>query len=124
MVAAGEAARADHHHQVERGGGKADDDRGEHQALRQRVGELRRVDALPPSPLPAAPDSSRLIGIEVLELGPVVKLLSSAALVDGWTEVVFRAVRYPIGTADEPHSFIVHWRHGGLGVVDDRGCAL
>ena len=79
--------------------------------------QLRRVDALPPSPLPAAPDSSRLIGIEVLELGPVVKLLSSAALVDGGTEVVFRAVRYPIGTADEPHSFIVQWRQGGPGVV-------
>ncbi len=55
--------------------------------------QLRRVDALPPSPLPAAPDSSRLIGIEVLELGPVVKLLSSAALVDCGTKVVFRAVR-------------------------------
>ena len=78
--------------------------------------QLRRVDALPPSPLPAAPDSSTLIGIEVLELGPVVKLLSSAAL-DCGTKVVFRAVRYPIGTADEPHSFIVHWRHGGPGVV-------
>lgn len=79
--------------------------------------ELRRVDALPPAAVPGAPDGARLIGIEVQELGPVVKLLSSAALVEGGTEVVFRAVRYPARADGEAQSVTVHWRHGGPGVV-------
>lgn len=79
--------------------------------------ELRRVDALPPSAMPATPDAARLIGIEVQELGPVVKLFSSAALVEGGTEVVFRAVRYPTRANAQAQSVTVHWRHGGPGVV-------
>ncbi len=79
--------------------------------------QLGRVDVLPPPDTRRVPDASRLIGIEIQELGPVVKLLSSAALVEGGTEVVLRAVRYPTSTADEARGFTVHWRHGGPGVV-------
>ncbi len=78
--------------------------------------QIGRVDALPASSVPNL-RGARLIGIEVQELGPTVKLLSSAALVEGGTEVVFRAVRYPTRLQAEPQSVTVHWRHGGPGVV-------
>lgn len=64
---------------------------------------------------------SKVIGIEVLELGPVLKLLSSAALVEGGTTVVFRVVEYSPPSMMEKRSFIVRWENGGPGVV--RGIA-
>ena len=60
---------------------------------------------------------SKLVGIEVRELGPTVKLFSSASLVEGGTEVVLRVVEYSSQAAAEQRSFIVHWRNGGAGVV-------
>jgi hypothetical protein len=41
VVGAREAARGEQHHEEEGGGREADDDGGEHQRLRQRIGELR-----------------------------------------------------------------------------------
>lgn len=84
--------------------------------------DIRRVAALPATvaPEPTSRDQGRVtrrVGVEVRELGPVVKLLGSAALLEGGTEVVLRVVEY-----GEPHGavrrqFMVHWKNGGPGVV-------
>jgi hypothetical protein len=57
--------------------------------------ELRRVNSLSPSVVNSelgAPNAqfSSLVTVAVRELGPVVKLLSSASLVEGGTEVVLQ----------------------------------
>jgi hypothetical protein len=73
----------------------------------------------------------RIIGVEVRELGPVIKLLASLALVDGGTEVVLRVVEYHAQSSNELRQFTVHWQHGGPGVIkgvaslpDDMQAAL
>lgn len=57
-----------------------------------------------------------LVGLAVRELGPVVKLGSSAALVEGGTEVVLDIEEYKPPNAT-PRSFSVHWRNGGPGII-------
>ena len=84
--------------------------------------ELRRVADLTPQSITAAlasppPGVTRVVGIEVHELGPVVKLLSSMALVEGGTEVVLRIAEYAPRSGAELRGFQVHWRHGGAGVI-------
>jgi hypothetical protein len=72
-----------------------------------------------------------VVSIGVRELGPVLKLLSSATLVEGGTEVVLQiGVRLP-KSAVQAREFTVHWRSGGPGVVkgvaslpSDMGAAL
>lgn len=63
----------------------------------------------------------RVVVIAVRELGPVVKLLSSAALVEGGTEVLLHVSILPVPGGAPPRAFTVHWRHGGPGVL--RGVA-
>lgn len=84
--------------------------------------ELRRVADLTPQSIAAALASlpagvTRVVGIELRELGPVLKLLSSAALVEGGTEVVLRIAEYAPHSGAEARGFQVHWRNGGAGVV-------
>lgn len=84
--------------------------------------ELRRVSSLEPSTVSAQlkrADGFRLmvVGIEVRELGPVVKLLSSAALVEGGTEVILRVAEYAPDSGATLREFTVHWKNGGTGVV-------
>lgn len=84
--------------------------------------QLRRVKELAPATVRDALDSERevvprVVGVEVRELGPVVKLLSSAALIEGGTEVVLRIVEYSPRSAAEVRQFVVHWTNGGPGVV-------
>lgn len=84
--------------------------------------ELRRVaDLTQPtvrSQLATAPASfTRFVGIEVRELGPTVKLLSSAAFVEGGTEAVFQVVAYSPDSGTEQRQYLVHWRNGGPGVI-------
>ena len=69
----------------------------------------------------AAEAFSQVVVIRVRELGPVVRLLSSVALVEGGTEVVLhvstRSLR-PAGVAGPAaREFTVHWQQGGPGVV-------
>lgn len=64
---------------------------------------------------------SRVIVIAVRELGPVLKLLSSPALIEGGTEVVLRVAAHSPATIDHPREFGVHWRNGGPGVVKGVG---
>lgn len=58
----------------------------------------------------------RVLVIVVRELGPVVKLLSSAALVEGGTEVVLNVSEYRQSRLPS-QAFSVHWQSGGPGVV-------
>ena len=83
--------------------------------------ELRRVSdlgsAAADSQVSANVQFSRLVTIGVRELGPVVKLLSSAALVEGGTEVVLQVTVRSAQGAGQAREFTVHWRNGGPGVV-------
>lgn len=83
--------------------------------------ELRRVTDLTPltvqAHLSSMHDAALVIAVEVRELGPIVKLLSSAALVEGGTEVLLRVIEYSPQSAAELRQFTVHWQNGGPGVV-------
>ena len=84
--------------------------------------EVRRVRELGPASVPTPADAAagrftHVVAIEVRELGPVVKVLSSAALVEGGTEVVLRITAYSVPAVGSPRAFTVHWRNGGPGVV-------
>lgn len=65
----------------------------------------------------ATPPFGRVVVIAVRELGPVVKLLSSAAIVDGGTEVLLHVTAYSPPEFTQPREFTVHWEHGGHGVI-------
>lgn len=84
--------------------------------------ELRRIPDLSPTTISAQTASTarqftRIVIIGVRELGPVVKLLSSAALVEGGTEVVLQVTAYSVPEVTQPREFAVHWRNGGPGVI-------
>lgn len=83
---------------------------------------LRRMSSLDPAAVSAqraaqAGRFTRVVVIAVRELGPVVRLLSSAALVEGGTEVLLQVSTFPVPDDAPPRLFTVHWRHGGPGVV-------
>lgn len=98
--------------------------------------ELRRVSSLGPSAVDTEIASSggpfnTVVTLGVRELGPVVKVLSSAALVEGGTEVVVQVATRRLQPATQLREFTVQWRHGGPGVVkgvaslpDDMSAAL
>jgi len=97
---------------------------------------LRRIPDLNPTTVStevasAVGQFTRIVVIAVREFGPVVKLLSSAALVEGGTEVVLQITAYSMPTVIQPRVFMVQWRNGGPGVVkgvkslpDDMQAAL
>lgn len=84
--------------------------------------ELRRIDDLS-SPAVSAHAAAvsrqfnRVVVVGVRELGPVVKLLSSPALVDGGTQVVLNIAEYSAPEFARAREFTVHWQNGGPGVV-------
>ncbi len=98
--------------------------------------ELRRVGNLSPTTASSALAASGgpfdvVVTIGVRELGPVVKLLSSAALVEGGTEVVLQVSARSPQAAIQAREFTIHWRNTGPGVVKgvaslpgDMGAAL
>jgi hypothetical protein len=84
--------------------------------------ELRRVSSLSPSAVnkelaASGGQFNAVVTIAVRELGPVVKLLSSASLVEGGTEAVLQVTARQLLPSGQPREFTVHWRHGGPGVV-------
>ena len=84
--------------------------------------DLRRVSNLSPSEVntelgASGGQFSAVVTIAVRELGPVVKLLSSASLVEGGTEAVLQVTSRRLQPSSQPREFTVHWRHGGPGVV-------
>ena len=60
---------------------------------------------------------NQVVVIRVRELGPVVKLLSSALIVEGGTEVVLQVTTYSLPRVAQQREFTVHWRNGGPGVI-------
>jgi hypothetical protein len=90
--------------------------------------ELRRLpggsSSLVPgdSELPAlaattTPRSDRVLVVTVRELGPVVKLLSSASLVEGGTEVVLGITAFNAKNGTSVVRFQARWENGGAMVV-------
>jgi len=63
------------------------------------------------------PGSDLLLVLTVRELGPTVKLLSSAALVEGGTEVVVDVAVVRPGRREADREFAIRWQDGGPGVV-------
>ena len=74
-----------------------------------------RVERGPPSMHVA--DVNRVVAITVRELGPVLKLFSSLALVDGGTEVVLDIATFVPRRSDSRFEFSEYWRNGGHGVI-------
>ena len=58
----------------------------------------------------------KVVVIAVRELGPIVKIGASLALVEGGTEVVLYVSEYE-ATKPAPRTFTVQWRNGGPGVL-------
>lgn len=65
---------------------------------------------------PAAAGNQKYLHITVRELGPVVRMFSSFALVEGGTEVV---LDIEVSEAGNTHTekFTVHWQNGGAWVL-------
>lgn len=82
----------------------------------QRVAAVEPAAARAQAAAATAPFSV-LLGVEVRELGPVLKLLSSPALVEGGTEVQLRLLAFDPADAALRRAFTLQWRHGGAGVV-------
>jgi hypothetical protein len=83
----------------------------------RRVADLSPATTVAAQTAPATGPSMRTVVIAVRELGPVVSVLSSAALVEGHTEVVLQITAYPGPGGTPPREFTVQWRNGGPGVV-------
>jgi len=73
--------------------------------------EIRALAALEP----IAP--SRVLFITVRELGPIVKLFASWALVEGGTDVVLEIRSVAAATGEVVADFRTHWQHGGPWVI-------
>jgi hypothetical protein len=67
--------------------------------------------------LAESPRPDRVLVVTVRELGPIIKLLSSAALVDGGTEVVLELTALNVQTGLSLASFRTHWQNGGALVI-------
>ena len=84
--------------------------------------ELRRLPSVAPAVIAAEVASvngqyGKIVTIALRELGPTVKLLSSAALIDGTTEARFQVVEYTMPWPYHRREFTVHWQEGGPGVI-------
>jgi hypothetical protein len=69
--------------------------------------------------------------VVVRELGPVVQLLGSPALVEGGTDVVLELKAFDVRTGASLANFGIHWQNGGAFVIkgvqtlpQDMGSAL
>jgi hypothetical protein len=89
--------------------------------------ELRRTQRLSPTAVSAqrtaqAGRFDRIVLIGVRELGPVVKLLSPASLIEGGAEVLLHVSAFPAAGEAPPREFTVHWRPGGPDVMMGVSC--
>lgn len=62
------------------------------------------------------PQIATVLVLTVRELGPVLKIGSSYALVEGGTEVVLEVAEYRSRHVP-PRTFTLEWRHGGPGTI-------
>lgn len=60
---------------------------------------------------------NKVVTISLRELGPVVKLLSSPALIEGGTEAVFEVAEFVLSEENQTRTFTVRWQNGGPGVI-------
>jgi hypothetical protein len=84
--------------------------------------ELHRLSSMTPVVVTAEVASAhgqfdKMIAITLRELGPVIKLLSSPALIDGGTEVMLQVAEYISPGEVQTRAFTVHWQNGGPGVI-------
>ncbi|MBX3327752.1 MAG: hypothetical protein U0223_09860 [Nitrospira sp.] len=84
--------------------------------------ELRRLPSMTPAVMTTEIASAhgqfkKVITVTIRELGPVIKLLSSLALIDGGTEVVLQVAEYIPPVKIPTQTFTVHWENGGPGVI-------
>jgi hypothetical protein len=84
--------------------------------------ELRRADDAQQGTIAAqraaeAGVAEKVVLVTVRELGPVVRLLSSVALVEGGTEVVLQVEEFAPPRGAATRAFTIHWQRGGAGVV-------
>jgi hypothetical protein len=84
---------------------------------RASVGTPLTAEQLKQLALGAERTAERVVVIAVRELGPIVKLLSSAALVEGGTEVVLHVSSYEVSESAGPKEIVVRWKNGGPGVI-------
>lgn len=59
----------------------------------------------------------KVVTITVRELGPVIKLLASLALIDGGTEVLLHIAEHILPSQKQTWAFTIHWQNGGPGVI-------
>jgi len=86
------------------------------QVQRLATGTLGSLDEAKAAAAASGIGAQRVVYVVVKELGPVVKLLSSAALIEGGTEVVLDVAVYDPALGQQGR-FTTHWRHAGAGVV-------
>jgi hypothetical protein len=87
----------------------------------RKIGDRESIDLLP-SEIPGiaasyASDPSHVLFITVRELGPIVKLFPSFALVEGGTDVVLEISAVSSSTGQITSNFIAHWQNGGPWVI-------
>ena len=87
----------------------------------RKVGDRESIE-LPPAEVPglAATYASapvHVLFITVRELGPIVKLFSSLALVEGGTDVVLEIRAVSPSTGQTTADFTAHWQNGGPWVI-------
>lgn len=84
--------------------------------------QLRRLSGITPSVVATEIASAngrfnKVIAITLRELGPVITLLSSPALIEGGTEVVLQVAEHIPPSEVQTQSFTFHWQSGGPGVI-------
>ncbi len=84
--------------------------------------ELRRLPNMDPGVVAANVSSAngqfkKVVTITLRELGPVIKLFSSLALINGGTEVLLQIAEYLPPSVDSTRTFTVHRQNGGPGVI-------
>jgi len=89
--------------------------------ITRKVGDRESID-LPPAEVPGlaatyASDPGHVLFITVRELGPIVKLFSSLALVEGGTDVVLEIRTVSPATGQITADFTAHWQNGGPWVI-------
>ena len=87
----------------------------------RKVGDRESID-FPPAEVPGlaatyGDDPGHVLFITVRELGPIVKLFSSLALVEGGTDVVLEIRAVSPSTGQITADFTAHWQNGGPWVI-------
>lgn len=91
------------------------------QVLKKRDDGDLTLDDLSALARKAQPPASRVLTVTVRELGPVLKVFDSLALLEGGTEVVFDLRSFDVASGRLTSDFEAHWQRGGPWVVKGVG---